>query len=86
MPPVETAVGRREANLLYDFIVQWAADKAYPESRMLASETQRFFKSRPEVKYKLADYCTAYPDLFSPYQYKGAGTYLILCAEIINHP
>eukprot|EP01036_Dinobryon_divergens_P033716 gene33716-43574_t len=72
VPPAETAVGRREANLLYDFIVQWAADKAYPESRMLASETQRFFKSRPEVKYKLADYCTAYPDLFSPYQYKGA--------------
>ena len=53
--------------------MQFAAEKAFPENRMLASDTHRFFKSHPEVKYKLADYCNAYPDLFSRYKYEGAG-------------
>jgi hypothetical protein len=53
--------------------VQFAAEKEFPESRMLASDTHRFFKSHPEVKHKLADYCNAYPDLFARYKYEGAG-------------
>ena len=62
-----------EAKLLYDFIVQCAADKAFPESRMLASDTSRFFKNHPEIKHKLADFCIAYPDLFDRYKYENAG-------------
>lgn len=60
---------RSEANLLYDFIVQWANKKASPEIRMSAADVQFFFKEYPEVKAKMGSvkisvFCSSYPDLF----------------------
>lgn len=75
---------RVEANQLYDFIVQWAAKKAYPESRMLSADVQFFFKEYPAVKakmgsLKISEYCSAYPDLFDIRHDGTAGTKRITC-------
>ena len=72
--PVVSVDKRSIAYLLYDFIVQWAADRGYPDSRMRAVDTQNFFKNHPEVELKAMDFCNAYPDLFYRYTYSNAGT------------
>ena len=77
--------GRIEANLLYDFIVQWATKKAYPGSQMLAADSQFFFKEYPDAKVKmgslkLSEFCGAHPDLFDRQNDGKAGTYF-LCAQ-----
>lgn len=76
--PVVSADKRSVAYLLYDFIVQLAAEREYPESRVRAVDTHFFFKNHPEVEHKVMDFCNAYPDLFYRYTYGNAGTTICL--------
>ena len=66
---VDCTAGRPEAKILYDFIVQWAIKKAFPESRMLTASIELFFKEHPEVKakmgaIKISEFLNSYPDMF----------------------